>query len=259
MESWQCDRKTGNLYKLWRIGDCTEAVAGGTSKLDAGNYFSCKFQSESVLLFSRGSSVQGSTKNHPVNNSTSMQCHLFHGIKAWPGVFLNTNSSPLSYNYSMTHPVRRSSPTIQAKSLNVSSFSYCDDNHLSNVGHGFVENSVNSECSISDCWGKSNVANICANCCCCTCMISQNARPLISELALEFFKIAELLQDKTITQSSSIWGNYYYIHPHKYIMQKHMITSCLYIFACYSKWGSLLQIYCAHFDVSLEFIIGGFG
>jgi hypothetical protein len=142
--------------------------------------------------------------------------------------------------------------------LNVSSFSYCDDNHLSNVGHGFVENSASSECSISDCWGKSNVATIC-QLCCCTCMISQNARPLISKLALEFFKVAELLQDKTITQSSSIRGNYYYIHPHKYIMQQHMITSCLYIFACYSKWGSLLQIYCACFDVLLEFIIGGFG
>lgn len=188
-----------------------------------------------------------------------MQCHHFHGIKAQLRVFLNTNSSALSYNYSVTHPDRRSAATVQAKSLNVSSFSYCDDNHLSNVGHGIVENSASSECSISDSWGNSNVANICANCCCWTCMISQNARPLISKLALEFFKVAELLQDKTITQSSSIRGSYYYIHPHKYIMQKHTITSCLYIFACYSKWGSLLQIYCAHFDVLLEFIIGGFG
>jgi hypothetical protein len=165
-----------------------------------------------------------------------MQCHHFHGIKAQLGVFLNANSSALSYNNSTTHPDRRSAATVQAKSLNVSSFSYCDDNHLSNFGHGFVKNSASSECSINDCWGKSNVANnICANCCCCTCMISQNARPLTSKLALEFFEVAELLQDKTITQSSSIQGNYYYIHHHKYIMQKHMITSCLYIFACYSK------------------------
>jgi hypothetical protein len=55
---------------------------------------------QSQYYYYQGAAVyRGAQRNHPVNNSTSMQYHHFHGIKARLGVFLYTNSSALSYNY----------------------------------------------------------------------------------------------------------------------------------------------------------------